>query len=351
MASPSASAKTVVFKTFRNTDGSDTDIAADVYLPSGGELGTPLLPVFWVHTGGLLQGTRKFIPPHLVRGVDKHRVALIAPDFRLCPQVTISEVLDDVRDCINFFLDADKLAQHLGAAANDVDTARYVLGGSSAGGWISLLLGLSLVEQADSLRTKASSVFSIYPITTLERDMAPFYYQAQRPVSWSVDGKPIDGRQLEEQGCLTRCHPGSDDGKQALIKTEAPPAADPVRAQMYNYARQEGNFASLVLGSPDDVERFSVPHLIRRRWAGAREQGGGERVAVMVVYGDGDAKVPHSQSEHVIDALEEVGYRRGADLEVEVKQGGDHLYDMEEQEEVPGLWPFIILPRRRGVQQ
>ncbi|KAN0066580.1 hypothetical protein ACQY0O_000674 [Thecaphora frezii] len=359
MSSLTLQPQTVVFKTFRNTDGSTTHIPADVYLSTacGRTTGTPAppIPVFWIHTGGLLQGTRKLIPPHLVRGLERHNFAIIAPDFRLCPQVTIDEVLDDVRDCIAFFLDADNVAAHLGPGR--IETTRYVLGGSSAGGWISLLLGLGLVEQGASLRLQPTAVFSIYPITTLDRQLGAFFYQAQRPVSWSLDGKPIEAGPFEERGYLVRCL----DSQRRLqpveggirIQTEAPPATDMVRAQLYTYSRQEGNFASLVLADTSDSEvaRFSVPHLIRQRLgeAGGDGKARGNRVSVLMVYGDADAKVPHSQSRHVIEALEAVGYGGAGttaedgepEVVVSVKSGGDHMYDMDAAEEVDELWPFI----------
>lgn len=326
--------QTYTYKTFVNTDGEKTPVPVDVYIPeTSGE--TKLTPVVWVHTGGFLQGTRKFVPPHFLRALAKHNLALIAPDFRLCPQVSIAEVLEDVTDSIRWTLDPQARAAS-GFTSDQVVSDKYILGGSSAGGWPALLLGLGLHDQARRIPYPPSAVFAIYAITTVTQDLAPFFYEPQMPLSWAVDGKLIDKQPLEQEGHLHKCLDAHHQLLQATsvkIRTDAPPATNPVRAALYNFARQEGCYPSLILQDALESKQVCTPTLIKSEVKGAS-------VPVLIAYGDSDPKVPHSQSLHVVDALKSVGYDSKSLLVVEEK-GADHLFDMEPEKEIDGMWEWL----------
>lgn len=326
---------TFTYKSFTNTDGSQTEIPLDVYLPS--KRSGPATPVIWVHTGGFLQGTRRFVPPHLLRAVEEHGLALVTPDFRLCPQVSIQQVLEDVADSIRWTLDPKARAAS-GFESEQLLSSDYILGGSSAGGWPALLLGLGLHDIAAQLPNKPKAVFAIYAITTVTESLAPFFYQAQKPLSWAADGKLIEQKPLEDEGHLTKCIDSKHNiksGGGVLIRTEAPPAALPVRAALYNFARQEGCYPSLILTEPAHSSSVCTPSLVRAKLSAATT-----RTPVLICYGDADEKVPPSQSKHVIEALQHAGYA-DADLQVHIEQGADHLYDMDPEKEVSGLGQWL----------
>jgi len=81
--------QTFVYKT------APVPIRLDVYLPSAPPSDGQGLPLLvWFHGGGLLQGNRDSVAPHHLNGVTKHGYALISADYRLCPQVSVGEVLD-----------------------------------------------------------------------------------------------------------------------------------------------------------------------------------------------------------------------------------------------------------------
>lgn len=323
---------TFTYKIFENTDGTRTNIPLDVYLPS--KRAGPITPVIWIHTGGFLQGTRKFVPPHLLRAAEKLGLALVTPDFRLCPQVSIHEVLEDVADSIRWTLNPnDRIAS--GFKADQLFTSDYILGGSSAGGWPALLLGLGLHSIAARLPSKPKAVFAIYAITTVTQNLAPFFHQAQKPLAWAVDGKLIDRKPLEDERHLQRCIDSRHNvipGTEVLIKTEAPPSSAPVRSALYNFARQEGSYPSLILTDPAVASSVCTPSLIRDKAANASH----ELVPVFICYGDADEKVPPSQSQHVVEALQHVGYT-DTQLQVHIETGGDHLFDMDADKTVSGL--------------
>ena len=325
---------TYTYKTFANTDGEQTAIPVDVYIPETSDE-RKLTPVVWVHTGGFLQGTRKFVPPHFLRALAKHNLALIAPDFRLCPQVSIVEVLEDVTDSIRWTLDPGARTTS-GFTSDRVRSDRYILGGSSAGGWPALLLGLGLHDQAKRISQPPSAVFAIYAITTVTQSLAPFFYEPQKPLSWAVDGKLIEKQPLVQQGHLDKCL-GADhqlvQASSVKIRTEAPPASNPVRAALYNFARQEGCYPSLILQDASESSSVCTPTLVKSK-------ANGSTPPVLIAYGDSDPKVPHSQSLHVVDALKSVGYDSKSLLVVE-EQGADHLFDMEPEKEIDGMWDWL----------
>lgn len=329
------STHTYTYKTFANTDGEQTSIPVDVYLPDT-DGNAKLTPVVWVHTGGFLQGTRKFVPPHFLRALAKHNLALVAPDFRLCPQVSIFQVLEDVADCIRWTLDPKARAAS-GFTSQRVISDKYILGGSSAGGWPALLLGLGLHEQSARIPRAPSAVFAIYAITTVTENLAPFFYEPQKPLSWAADGKHIEKGPIEQEGHLAKCldehHQLLTSSSSVKIRTEAPPASNPVRAALYNFARQEGIYPSLILQHPSESSQVCTPTLINTKAKGSTPP-------VLIAYGDSDPKVPHSQSQHVIDALKSVGYDDNTLLVIEEK-GADHLFDMEPEKEIDGMWTWL----------
>ncbi len=328
--------QTYTYKTFVNTDGEQTAIPVDVYLPDTDIRGS-YIPVVWIHTGGFLQGTRKFVPPHLLRALAKHSLALIAPDFRLCPQVSISEVLEDVTDAIRWTLSRAARAAS-GFTSDRVSTDEYILGGSSAGGWPALLLGLGLHDLTIRVPEHPTAVFAIYAITTVTTSLEPFFYEPQKPLSWAVDGKLIDRQPLEAEGHLQKCLDAEHQllkNSSVKIRTEAPPANNPVRAALYNFARQEGIYPSLILQDEKESEKVCTPSLIKSKLKGIKT-----KTPVLIAYGDADLKVPHSQSLHVVEALREVGYDDDK-LKVIEEKGADHLFDMEAEKEIEGMWDWL----------
>lgn len=78
----------------------DLKIRLTIILPKNA---TNLPVLLYLHgEGGLLQGTRRVLAPHLLRGVDKYQYALVTADYRLAPQVDIVEIHSDVLECIDF---------------------------------------------------------------------------------------------------------------------------------------------------------------------------------------------------------------------------------------------------------
>ena len=140
-------------------------IPLDVYLPTGGERPVPVL--VWYHGGGLFQGTRKGVPANLARICGQRGVALVSPDYRLAPQTPLPEIIQDAEDAVRF------VREELPALVpGKIDPSKVAVSGGSAGGWLALLVGISV---------QATCIAAIYPITDID---TAFYTTEQHPVSY-----------------------------------------------------------------------------------------------------------------------------------------------------------------------
>ncbi|MGG6495956.1 UNVERIFIED_CONTAM: alpha/beta hydrolase, partial [Bacteroidetes bacterium 56_B9] len=71
-------------------------------------------------------------------GVQTYNYIAISADYRLAPQASIREIMQDVQDCIAFI--RTQLPSILGK--DKADVSRLAVSGSSAGGYLALLAGL-----------------------------------------------------------------------------------------------------------------------------------------------------------------------------------------------------------------
>lgn len=202
---------------------SGVDIPLDYLVPSSATAQKPAPVFIWVrgqtdrdialtprqwHGGGLLQGLRKTMPPHVKAAADKHGFAVVSPDYRLAPQVRMPQILEDVEAAARWCRDElPKLSE------GRVDGSRIVYSGGSAGGWIALLAGTGIGFEACGLAPPPApvAIAAIYPISDLAD---PFWTTKQDVVSY-LD-KRIEPEDLGE---------GTLDPKSAVV------ANTPVGAQ------------------------------------------------------------------------------------------------------------------------
>ena len=98
------------------------------------------------HGGGLLQGSRKTIPPHVKNAADAHGFAIVSPDYRLAPQVRMPQIMEDIEAAARWC--RDELPK---VSDGRVDGSKLVYSGGSAGGWIALLAGTGIGFRACGL--------------------------------------------------------------------------------------------------------------------------------------------------------------------------------------------------------
>lgn len=291
----------------------DLSIYLDIYLPKETTSDKPAPVLIWWHGGGLLQGTRKGLAPHLARAPDLHNICVVSADYRLAPQVRLPAILSDVRDAIDY-VQSDKFKVDTDGRA---DSSRLVLSGSSAGGWLALIgasqLGFKECNIAP-LSGKISGTIPIYPITDLT---SPFWNTKQHPVSY-MNGRIINGP--KELGSYL-------DPKEPAVAFSS---LDSPRNVFYHYMIQEALLPSLLLDdtglSPDifsvakalDEDRISMP-------------------PTLMTHGTIDDKVPISQAEDVLKALR----KKKIDADLIVEHGKDHLYDRNGEEEMAEIYAFF----------
>ncbi|KAK0609283.1 hypothetical protein DIS24_g12356 [Lasiodiplodia hormozganensis] len=143
-----------------------TDVLVPLHLlstpPQPPRPSSPLLLRF--HGGGLIAGSSlfpDFFAPWQLALAQRHSAIIVSPNYRLLPESSVADILADIEDFwawIHASLPAF-LAQQTGpaAAAIRVDTGRIITSGDSAGGYLSLSLGLS---HADQIR----AVTAAYPM-------------------------------------------------------------------------------------------------------------------------------------------------------------------------------------------
>lgn len=115
----------------------------------------------------LRQGHRSQLASYMRKGVQKYGFACISADYRLAPQVSVKDILQDVKDCIAFI--RNDLSSHVDHGA--VDVSRIAVSGSSAGGYLALLAGLYVDP-------KPNVILPIYPITD---PLGTFFTNPQPP--------------------------------------------------------------------------------------------------------------------------------------------------------------------------
>lgn len=342
-------------------DGEPLPVTMDVYLPPAD---TPVpakgFPVIiWWHGGGLLQGNKENLPPHLRRlprralgGAGEHCV-VISPNYRLSPQAPILDVLADVDSAVSYT--RTKLNARLEALGKParVDPSRVVLSGGSAGGYLALMAGLPVAPRATDADVggyRGAGASSATPSTPSRYGAgagaagsdawAPRGIGAFYPITdlchefWATKTDPVPwwGSSVPESAAEPHLNPR--DAPVATAVSGGP------RSILYPYMLQHALFPRLLFmnqrsrghgldGYRPSPETLSVTKRLRDLGA-----AGGKRPPVYVVYGTKDDKIqPLDES---VQILQQTG-----DTEVLVIPGADHAYDEDPNEQAEGFVQWL----------
>ncbi|PGH23919.1 hypothetical protein AJ80_01981 [Polytolypa hystricis UAMH7299] len=275
-------------------------IKLDLYLPPKSETNPPIL--LWFHGGGLLQGSRSGVAPHMLSGVSKYGFALVSADYRLAPQATIDEIVSDVQDCLTFI--HDKLPQHMPLGVT-LDTSRIAASGSSAGGYLALLAGLYS-------KVTPKVVLSMYPITN---PYGKFFTTPQpQRIPDIIPDRHVDKSVVAQY---------IDRNTEIVADNDAAST----RNKLYFYMMQEANLASLLSVKPGD-DTYIIADQLRKR---------GSYLPCFILHGDADRFVGIEQAEEVVEALKEIG----ADYEYERLEGLDHVFDNDAKFQLEAMYDFM----------
>ncbi|KAE8220355.1 hypothetical protein CF319_g6107 [Tilletia indica] len=309
----------VPFKSFVSGrhDSTQSSIFMDVHIPSKASATKKAPIILWWHGGGLLQGSRKGLAPHLRAAPEKHGIAVVSADYRLAPQARMPSILSDISDALHFL----QSPEFESSTGGKLDTSRIAVSGSSAGGWLALLAGTGHGFEACGVKAppldSICGIAAIYPITSLTDD---FWLKKQHPVSFAPEGKMVRPDDLD----------GALDPEGPVLAFSSP---DTPRSKFYSYMVQEALLPQLLLeGTQVKAESIGIADGIRSGTIKSLPP-------TYIVHGDIDDKVPLRQATDVAEAAAEAGLSDFVTLDI--KKGKDHSYDQREGEDMDAMYEFL----------
>ncbi len=168
-------------KTFLYKKAPGCGIRADLYRPAGAE--GPLPAVVYIHGGALIAGSRQEVGGQHLEQYLSAGYAVVAFDYRLAPQAKVPAILEDVVDAFRWI--------HSRQADLGVDAARLAVVGHSAGGYLTLAVGMRVLPRPRAL-------VSFYGYGDLAADWYakpdPFY--CRQPLVTAADAAKAAGQKL-----------------------------------------------------------------------------------------------------------------------------------------------------------
>ncbi|KAJ0295523.1 hypothetical protein COL5a_012097 [Colletotrichum fioriniae] len=169
---------TTIYKTV-----SDHSITTDVLIPKKlTEAPSPVTSscpiILRYHGGGFIGGASLypgFFAPWHMELAARHSAVIVSPNYRLAPESTIDDLLEDVED--HWAWVHEKLASFLKEETGgrvDVDTDRILTAGDSAGGYLSIMTGLSHAKEIRAV-TAAYPCIDLADAHFMERPTAPVF--------------------------------------------------------------------------------------------------------------------------------------------------------------------------------
>ena len=274
---------------------------------------TPSCPVILrYHGGGLISGYSLFAPffnPWYLELSKEYSAIIVSPNYRLLPEATIFDILEDVEDHWNWM--HKFLSQFLNEYTNGViqpDLNRILTAGDSAGGYLSIQMGLSHPEWI-------RAVNAVYPLVDIK---SPYFTDQTEKAIFSMPATPRDTlahhiREVRER----------EETTNHKVVISAP--TGPERTQLMFSVSQHGLFEQFFPG--DAVELYPLERLD----AGAKFPRGG----VLVLHGLNDSVVPVEGSYMLKDKIDELDSSLRFRL---VVRDGEHGFDHSAKLHDAWLW-------------
>ncbi|THH06379.1 hypothetical protein EW145_g4129 [Phellinidium pouzarii] len=325
--------------TYKIVDGHS--ILADVIVPKklfGEGPGSPKWKakrpvIVRYHGGWLIGGQRQFLPwwPRWVLDIALKQDAIIAvPDYRLLPEATAEEILDDIHDFWKWLGNEFSVAVRNEYPGLQPDLDRVFLVGESAGGYLALQTALSFYKPEgrateSGLRIRVAA--AQYPLVSIRTPIWTQDYHKE------ILGQPQYPNSKVDNHLAAIAAARTSTGKQP-VETNIPmmtAALVPTpRAQLAVAIQQRGRYVD-ILGPERDTS-----HGKRRLHHEDRIEDGAVLPPVLFVHGVDDQICPVEGTDAFIEHLRKYqgidGLAQGkAESEVlkYCKVPGEHLFDTE----------------------
>jgi len=246
---------TQIYKTVKNCS-----IKADIYYENKNEA-----TIIYLHGGALIWGTRSSIPQEQIDLYNKSGFNVVSIDYRLAPETKLQSIVEDIRDAINWI-------RNEGSKRYGIDPEKIFIMGSSAGGYLSLLVGTGIID----FRPKA--IVSLYGYGDILGDWynkpSDFYCQRHN-VTLDDACNSVGNKEISE---------GTID-----------------RFIFYLYCRQKGVWVNKVTGydTVRDKHKLLNYNPIDNLTA--------EYPSTLLLHGNKDTDVPYEQSVIMNELLKKVG--------------------------------------------
>lgn len=116
-----------VFKNVAYGPRADRDNLMDIYIPENTE---NFVTFINFHGGGIEHGSKEGAPSE--KFIDENSVAIVRPNYSLYPRASYPDFIEDAAMCVAYVI--NHIAEYGG------DKTKVVVGGSSAGGYIAMML-------------------------------------------------------------------------------------------------------------------------------------------------------------------------------------------------------------------
>ncbi|WQF90285.1 Putative alpha/beta hydrolase-3 [Colletotrichum destructivum] len=267
------------------------------------------------HGGGFITGaslTESFFNPWYMELANRQQAIIVSPNYRLAPEASMDDIMQDIEDHWNWIhTDLPAFIHQETAGGVNVDTGKVLVVGESAGGYLSVMTGLS---HAEDIRAVVAS----YPVIDVTD---PYYVEtATRPY---MGVGPLPRSLLDEH--IDRVHRGEIP---AVVSEDY--ALE--RAPLMFAAMQNGFFTELF-----PANRHELFPLQRLREGAQFPRGG-----LFVMHGTDDTLVPSRGSVLMEQMLVEVDPELNFRLTM---RPGEHGFDstvkLDEQWLAEGLAPLV----------
>ena len=273
---------TIVFKSV-----GDCEIRADVYTDGG--VG-PKPGIIWLHGGALVFGDRGMLHPAQAALYTSAGYVVVAVDYRLAPETKLPEILTDIQDAIAW-------AREAGPHLFGLDPRRVAVVGHSAGGYLTLLAGLSVEPRPQALVAFYGYGDIVGPWYS---EPSPFY--CQQPLVSEAEARAVVGVTEISQGPWR----GTIDGD-----------GQPDRSRFYLYCRQQGTWPWMATGLDRHQDLPAILRFCPERYVAP------DYPPTLLLHGDDDTDVPYERSVTMARALTNHGVLH----QLLTIPGGEHGFD------------------------